>query len=144
MRTSALLPFILLVCACANGTGTTATLSATQCSADWYSVGVADRQDGAPSTKIRKYETACARGGNALTARQINEWSEGWSSDGPEVVADVADTKAGPGNSNAADSPIQTSRRPSVRPNLGLGVGIGSRGVTVGSRVGIGIAFPLY
>ena len=63
-------------------------LSASQCAADWRSVGVADGRDGAPESKINEYRSACAASA-PLASSDIEAWRRGWA-DGADIAYDVA------------------------------------------------------
>ncbi|MEM7267758.1 MAG: DUF2799 domain-containing protein [Pseudomonadota bacterium] len=106
-------------------------LSAAQCDADWYAVGAADAEDGAPATKIEQYREACANGGAPLTSAEIDDWFDGYGVVDQAAIAPDYETH----------SHSRHTHYPRVRPNIGIGVGIGSRGVrtSVGAGVSVGI-----
>lgn len=166
MRHFAILALVLLTAACAGGGRTTAVLSPSQCDADWGEVGLADGLDGERIGKLESYKLACARGGSALSEREEIAWRVGWR-DGVEALCRLdpegldearlaarddlcgIDVAAAFADSEAEADPTPRERRggyygPRVYPTFGLGVGIGSRGVTFGSGLGLVFGYPYY
>ena len=120
-------------------------LSASQCAADWQSVGHADGVEGAPDTKINQYRSACAQT-SPLSSSDIEAWKQGWaagadvayeaepvSEDGSYEVAEAHDhTHSHGGHSHRT--------RPVISPSVSIGVGSGG----VRGGVGLGVGFGLF
>ena len=144
MKHAILLISALALSACAsNGL----QLSASQCAANWRSVGIADSRDGAPESKINEYRSACAAS-SPLAASDIAAWKAGWA-DGTDVASAV-----GGAVENASDDEVIVEEhdhththgghargpRPVFRPSLSIGVGSGG----VRGGVGLGVGFGLF
>lgn len=158
---------VLTLSACAGGGATTATLSPAQCDADWLGVGVADGRDGAAASKLQGYVAACGRGGSVLSGAELAAWREGWRSGvadlcaaddddldiraaeariglcGDSLAAAAADATPAHGHHGHARYPGHHHHGPRIYPSVGFGIGVGSGGARFGSRIGIGIGFPL-
>ena len=120
-------------------------LSASQCSADWRSVGVADGVEGAPETKINEYRSACAHT-SPLASSDIATWKQGWA-EGADVaynaeplpedetyeVAEAHDHSHSHGGHSHRSSPV-------ISPSVSIGVGSGG----VRGGVGLGVGFGLF
>ena len=114
-------------------------LSASQCAADWRSVGVADGVEGAPDTKINQYRSACAQT-SPLAASDIAAWKQGWA-EGADVAYEVEPAETAAAHDHAHSHGGHTHQiRPVIRPRLS--VGVGSHGVRGG--VGLGVGFGLF
>lgn len=118
-------------------------LSASQCAADWRSVGVADGRDGAPETKINEYRSACAAS-SPLAASDIAAWKAGWA-DGADVASSVEDPIEDEviveEHDHAHTHGGQThGQKPVFRPSVFVGVGSGG----VRGGVGLGVGFGLF
>ena len=120
-------------------------LSASQCAADWRSVGVADGVEGAPETKINEYRSACART-SPLASSDIAAWKQGWA-EGADVaynaeplpedetyeVAEAHDHSHSHGGHSHRSGPV-------ISPSVSIGVGAGG----VRGGVGLGVGFGLF
>ena len=120
-------------------------LSASQCSADWRSVGVADGVEGAPETKINEYRSACART-SPLASSDIAAWKQGWA-EGADVaynaeplpedetyeVAEAHDHSHSHGGHSHRSGPV-------ISPSVSIGVGSGG----VRGGVDLGVDFGLF
>lgn len=120
-------------------------LSASQCAADWRSVGVADGVEGAPETKINEYRSACART-SPLASSDIAAWKQGWA-EGADVaynaeplpedetyeVAEAHDHSHSHGGRSHRSGPV-------ISPSVSIGVGSGG----VRGGVGLGVGFGLF
>lgn len=157
MKYFAILFASLLLSACA---GTTTTLTASQCDADWANVGFADGAEGASSAKLAEYRAACANSGEPLTPADQSAWLDGHdqgldqfctipghklsdrqiSAQDRECVSTVA-ANEGP---VTADRPRHNRRYGWRGPRISpfLSVGFGSGGTRI--RSGVGIGFGLF
>ncbi len=114
-------------------------LSASQCAADWRSVGVADGVEGAPDTKINQCRSACAQT-SPLAASDIAAWKQSWA-EGADVAYEVEPAETATAHDHAHSHGGHTHQtRPVIRPRLS--VGVGSHGVRGG--VGLGVGFGLF
>ncbi|MEL6792304.1 MAG: hypothetical protein AAFP78_02540 [Pseudomonadota bacterium] len=147
---------IFYLAACAQSGGL-ASLTSAQCDADWRAVGAADARDGAAASKIEAYKAGCARGGATLSDADVKAWRDGYAALNEAAIASrTASTAVTP---SAREDPATLPpteegepsaqrddgwRGPRIYPTFGIGVGIGSGGTRIGSRVGVGIGFPIY
>ena len=120
-------------------------LSASQCAADWRSVGVADGVEGAPETKINEYRSACAHT-SPLASSDIATWKQGWA-EGADVaynaeplpedetyeVAEAHDHSHSHGGHSHRSGPV-------ISPSVSIGFGSGG----VRGGVGLGVGFGLF
>lgn len=114
-------------------------LSASQCAADWRSVGVADGRDGAPESKINEYRSACAASA-PLASSDIEAWRRGWA-DGADIAYDVAAADGVETHDHAHSHEGRAhGAGPVFRPSLSVGVGSGG----VRGGVGLGVGFGLF
>ena len=120
-------------------------LSASQCAADWRSVGVADGRDGAPETKINEYRSACSQT-SPLASSDVAAWKQGWADganvayeagpsvdDEPYEVAEAQDHTHSHGGHTHRSGPV-------ISPSVSIGVGSGG----VRGGVGLGVGFGLF
>lgn len=131
----------LMLGACAsNGV----QLSASQCAADWRSVGVADGRDGAPETKINEYRSACAASA-PLAASDIAAWKAGWA-DGADVAHRIDEVEVAEDHDHTDTHDGHTHdghthrARPVFRPSVFIGAGSGG----VRGGVGLGVGWGLF
>lgn len=136
MKHAILILAVLGLSACAsNGL----QLSASQCAADWRSVGVADGRDGAPESKINEYRSACAASA-PLAASDIAAWKAGWS-DGADVAHEIDDIEVVETHDHTHSHGGHTHRGgPVFSPSVSIGVGSGG----VRGGVGLGVGFGLF
>ena len=120
-------------------------LSASQCSSDWRSVGVADGVEGAPETKINEYRSACART-SPLASSDIAAWKQGWA-EGADVAYNAEplpedETYEVAEAHDHSHSHCGHSHRsgPVISPSVSIGVGSGG----VRGGVGLGVGFGLF
>ncbi len=119
-------------------------LSASQCAADWRSVGVADGVEGAPESKINQYRSACAQT-SPLASSDVAAWKQGWAEgadvayeaeptdDGSYEVAEAHDHAHSHGGHMHRSGPV-------ISPSVSIGVGSGG----VRGGVGLGVGFGLF
>lgn len=120
-------------------------LSASQCAADWRSVGVADGVEGAPETKINAYRSACAQT-SPLASGDVAAWNEGWA-EGADIAYEV-DPMSDEGRYEVAEAHDHSHShgghshrsRPVISPSVSVGVGSGG----VRGGVGLGVGFGLF
>ena len=120
-------------------------LSASQCAADWRSVGVADGAEGAPETKINQYRSACART-SPLASSDIAAWKQGWA-EGADVAYDAGPVaedetyEVAEAHDHSHSHGGHTHRTgPVISPSVSIGVGSGG----VRGGVGLGVGFGLF
>ena len=140
-------PVIILVAAL--GLGACASnglqLSASQCAADWRSVGVADGVEGAPETKINQYRSACART-SPLASSDVAAWKAGWAEGAgvayrSDPVADEEPYEVAEAHDHTHSHGGQARRSgPVFSPSVSIGVGSGG----VRGGVGLGVGFGLF
>lgn len=134
----------LFASACVGG-ATTATLTPSQCAADWRAVGEADARDGAAAAKLDAYRAACARGGAALSPEDVAAWRRGFAEGAASPSQTVSRVDPAPSSTPPRRSPPRdVYRGPRVYPTFGVGVGVGSGGARIGSRVGVVVGVPIY
>lgn len=120
-------------------------LSASQCAADWRTVGVADGLEGAPETKINEYRSACSQN-SPLASSDVAAWRKGWAQgvdvayeaepsveNEPYEVAEAHDHTHSHGGHTQRTQPV-------ISPSVSIGVGSGG----VRGGVGLGVGFGLF